>query len=711
MSLIDQNLVIGIFRGFTQAGLEFHADLVLPYRPDYHQIPMHGQFVVVELEHNTEAVLGRITSILSEGRLTSPSGEDYSIRAIAEQRQIPKDLKEQYLRYRVNIRVLGVLREADRKVIFAPSQRRLPHVGSRVAFLSADLLKEVSGHNVAGADLGFYALGEFVYGGGDKRCDTQPWMRQVEPAIISKFPIDQLVSRRTFVFARAGFGKSNLVKLLFSLLYEKDSPTVTKRGDRRVPVGTVIFDLDGEYFWPDDKNRPGLCDVKHLQDKLVVFTDRESPSGFYGSFVAGGMKLDIRRFRPSDVISIALSPEKQDQQNVRKLKGLNDRDWGRLVDEIYRNRNGADPGLLKQLLHLEDSQEAEMVAARANMTAIVTMLHDPSSLMLDTLLGALRRGYICVIDVSKLRGTAALVLSGLILRRIFNHNQEQFTRAQPESIPCIAVLEEAQTVLGNTSGASDTPYVEWVKEGRKYDLGAVLVTQQPGSISQEILSQGDNWFVFHLLSAGDLTALHRANGHFSEDILTSLLNEPIPGNAIFWSSAGGKTYPVPTRVLLFEHLYKPEDPKYLRPAVETSARKLAAEIRARIGAQPPIPAPVAPVAVPTDEPEQVEQPVDILSNVKENAIQRAGQNGELLRRIREVGIPWRGVLEELKKQLPEDYDDRDRLANELVPEFLNRSFGEKGWKTDRRPSKSKRGAMTVWVLAVDHEADGGAEKD
>src|SRR2546425_11784325 len=61
-----------------------------------------------------------------------------------------------------------------------------------------------------------------------------------------------MVSRRSFVFARAGFGKSNLNKLLFSTLY-KATPTVRKRGDRDVPVGTVIFDPDGEYFWPDDK--------------------------------------------------------------------------------------------------------------------------------------------------------------------------------------------------------------------------------------------------------------------------------------------------------------------------------------------------------------------------------------------------------------------------------------------------------------------------
>jgi hypothetical protein len=97
------------------------------------------------------------------------------------------------------------------------------------------------------------------------------------------------VSRRSFVLARAGFGKSNLNKLLFSTLY-KTTPTVRKRGDRDVPVGTVIFDPDGEYFRPDDKGRPGPCDVPWLVDNLVVFTSRKSQSAFYQSFVAGGIR-------------------------------------------------------------------------------------------------------------------------------------------------------------------------------------------------------------------------------------------------------------------------------------------------------------------------------------------------------------------------------------------------------------------------------------
>ena len=116
--------------------------------------------------------------------------------------------------------------------------------------------------------------------------------------------------RRSLIFARAGFGKSNLNKLLFSTLYS-GRPSVIKRDNREVPVGTIIFDPDGEYFWLDDKGRPGLCDVPALENQIVVFTSREAPSGFYGSFVASGVRLDIRRFSPADVISIALSVDKQ----------------------------------------------------------------------------------------------------------------------------------------------------------------------------------------------------------------------------------------------------------------------------------------------------------------------------------------------------------------------------------------------------------------
>ena len=129
-----------------------------------------------------------------------------------------------------------------------------------------------------------------------------------------------------------------------------------------------------------------------------------------------------------------------------------------------------------------------------------------------------------------------------------------------------------------------------MKEGRKYGLGAVLVTQQPGSIPAELLSQGDNFFVFHLLSAGDLAALKRANAHFSDDLLATLLNEPLVGHGIFWSSAAGtdrgaRPYPLPIRVLSFEAENRVlRDPAYDGDAVDCYASRLRATFRSALAA-------------------------------------------------------------------------------------------------------------------------------
>jgi len=486
---------VGIFRGFQQGGLEFRADLVLPYKNEFENIPMHGQFLLVQLGTPDEAVLGRITSFSSEGKLSFGDGEEFNLRAAREDREVPEELREQYLKYRVNMRVLGVLRTHGGKLNFVSSHRRLPHVGSKVAFPTDDVMREIAGHNIDGATIGHLAFGEYIYAAAENKDDLPEWTQIVSPEIKVNFPIESLVSRRSFIFARAGFGKSNLNKLLFSELY-KNTPQVTKRGGKKAPVGTVIFDPDGEYFWPDDKGRPGLCDVPALEDKLVVFTERKNPSAFYQSFVAGGTKLDIRWLHPSDVVSIALSPDRQEQQNVRKLRGLPKHRWEELVDLIDDTNNQAPLEDICRLLDLTDSQEAEALAARGNMTTIVRMLHDKSSQLMDILIHSLSMGKLCVVDVSQMRGSQSLILSGLILRRIFDRNQREFTAAEPKTIPTIAVVEEAQSVLREKAAAAE-PYITWVKEGRKYDLGALLITQQPGSIPVEILSQGDNWLYQH----------------------------------------------------------------------------------------------------------------------------------------------------------------------------------------------------------------------
>jgi hypothetical protein len=711
LDLFPDEEIVGVFRGFKEGGLEFHADLVLPYRNDFQSQPMHGQFLLVQLESPNEAVLGRITALSSEGKLSSPSGEEFNIRAVREHREVPDDLREEYLKYRVNIRVLGVLRCNGSGMTFVPSHRRLPHVGSRVAFPSGDVLRAIAGHNDDGAPIGYFALGEYIYAGRNaaqrsRALQVQPWMQFKEPAVEIKFSVSNLVSRRSFVFARAGFGKSNLVKLLFSRLYEGD-PMVVKAGGRHVPVGSIIFDPDGEYFWPDDKGRPGLADVPALTDKLVVFTERHNSSQYYQSFVAGGIKLDIRRLKPADVIAIALGPDRQDQQNVRKLAGLAESRWEKLVDLIYRHKNQASTGEIADLLDLDaNKQDMEAIAARSNMSRIVSMLHDPSSQLMDMLLAALGEGKLCVVDVSQMRGGQAMVLSGLILRKIFDHNQEEFTKADSRTIPTIAVIEEAQAVL-NERATSAEPFITWVKEGRKYDLGSLMITQQPGSIPTEILSQGDNWFIFHLLSAADLMNLKKANSHFSDDLLSVLLNEPIQGQGVYWSSVQSTIYPLSVRVFSFESMYPAIDAETrTAAAADTFASRIRARFdaelqrvraplvagvngRATRGAATPGPGLFDEFDVDSEEEVQTE---DVKATYERAAIEALRADAALRAKVEgQNGAAWGTIQAVLRDTLPTTLLDteRNQLAYNLVPKALNEFYGpqDTGWHTFRNPER------------------------
>ncbi len=550
--LFADSEVFGTFKGFNEKGLEFAAEIISPYDASMLERPQLGQFLLIELGSQEEAALGRITRFVPAGLLAGPEGEDYVNTMQRRQNPVPEDLKRQRLKYRVQVKLLGAVRVDNAKVVYVPSQRRLPHLGARVALPSGSVLQELCRLSRGTTELGDYVLGEFVYGGGGTVLDD-PTFRPLDPKLVVTFDVRRLVSRRSVVFARAGYGKSNLMKYLLAELYREAPKT-----DSGIDVGTLIFDADGEYFWPDRvKGRPGLCDVPHLRDRVVAFTNRQPPSPYYESWKVGGVKLDIRDLRPRDVIGIALAPERQEQQNVLKLKSLTDANWRTLVDLIEtRGLQATDPEI-GQCLGYQGVQiqtaAAEIGAARSNMFGVVKLLHDPNSALLGGAIQALRTGLIVVVDISLLSSAAGRMLSGLMLRRIFSHNQENFTGGQ-SVIPVITVLEEAQSVLGRQLEES-SPFVEWVKEGRKYDLGAILITQQPGSIAPEILSQADNWFCFHLLSEGDAGTLGKYNSHFSDDVLAHLIAEPIPGNCFMWS-APHQPFVLSVRIRNFEALYR-----------------------------------------------------------------------------------------------------------------------------------------------------------
>ena len=548
LELFAKSLLWGAFKGFAEKGFEFAADIITPYNSSMQDRPQLGQFLLIQLGTPEEASLGRITKFIPSGLLATVEGEDYINTMQERDQEVPEELKCAKLKYKVQIKLLGAVKIVKEKIVYVPSQRRLPHLGAKVSLPSDDVLKELCQLSGGETDLGDYVLGEFIYSNKNVKNDPESIFRYINPSLQVNFNINNLVAKRSVVFARAGYGKSNLIKYLISELYKNGVPKI----DNKRNVGVLIFDADGEYFWPDNKGRPGLFDVEHLREHIVVFTSRPPINKYYGSCKADNVKIDIRKFPARDVIGISISKDRQDQQNIIKLKSLSSDKWSDLVDLIAKDGLGADDAKISKLIgYNSDGSSAEISAAKSNMYNVVTHLHDPNNQLLNGTIEALIKGCCVIVDISMLSSSAGHNIAGLLMRQIFNYNQEHFTGES--QIPVISIIEEAQSVLGKNLEES-SPFVEWVKEGRKYDLGAILVTQQPGSMASELLSQADNWFCFHLLSEGDASVLGKYNSHYSHDILAHLIGEPIQGNCYMWS-APKQPFVLPVRIRSFEELY------------------------------------------------------------------------------------------------------------------------------------------------------------
>jgi Helicase HerA, central domain len=523
-------LDIGTFKGFAESGLEFTAEIVSPFQSDYR--PNIGEFIVVSLTRET-VILGRITRFFPMGVLSSWEGEEYLAEMRRRNREIPEDLKDTKLRYTVNVKLLGGIEAGKGEFLYHPSIRQLPHLGAKVGTLSDEALEFVctlgigERHNVP---IGHYVIGEMTYDGCGGRKEV-PVM----------FDLHRLVARRTYVFARAGYGKSNLIKLLTARLYEQEQPG-----------GMVIFDPEGEYAFRDQRGRPGLADVPHLADKLVVYTNRRVAPP-YDRWVVGRVKLNLCDLRPAEVVGQCVAEGKQETVFANVLRGLDSTQWTDVIRLLEADGYRADEQRLAQATGYKQRSRDDVVigAIKNNLTSVVYTLHSGESDLVRSLRGHLAKGRIVVIDISLLSSANGYRVAGLILNELFHRNQENFIAgSEGDVIPTIAVLEEAQSFL--PKGVSDaSPFVAWVKEGRKYQLGAILVTQQPGSIAPELLSQGDNFFAFHLLSVGDLKSLQEHNAHYSNDVLAAILNEPIKGNAYLWS-APDQPFVLPARVHNFE---------------------------------------------------------------------------------------------------------------------------------------------------------------
>ena len=510
----DDN-VIGIFMGLESSSNEYIAWLMAPYRPDF-AIEI-GNLLLIQ--NVNDDIVARVMDYTPRGEFTSSMGEKW-LNEIASQGAIDavgQDIKRSKVSYRVRVKVLGSLSKDG----FVPGLKRIPQITSKVRHPDGSELKRIIECAMTEQESGVH-IGDY----------------DLDGSIGISFDQSELNSKRTFIFARAGYGKSNLMKVICSEWKSENG-------------GLLVFDQEGEYAITDRKGRPGIMDKR----AAILATNQVMPPGLQNVYPR--VKLNLAELPHQLVVPILVDPSKYPTMFFGKLMAMDNSSWPKLVKLLKDKGWGADHDAVKRIVlgvgqdqASNSKDDVEMKAILNNLVPPIRTLHDESSHLVRIVKNALKEGHVFILDISRLDSKTAKLTSSLIVENIFSENRENFIKYGGNAlIKATFVLEEAHNVLSGPQNAPST-FTELAKEGRKYSLGGIFITQQPGSIPTQIVSQGDNFFVFHLLSKTDLNSLAKANAHYSDDIITQILSEPIRGKSYMWTSH--QPFVIPVRVVNFE---------------------------------------------------------------------------------------------------------------------------------------------------------------
>jgi hypothetical protein len=159
-----------------------------------------------------------------------------------------------------------------------------------------------------------------------------------------------------------------------------------------------------------------------------------------------------------------------------------------------------------------------------------------------------------IVDLSGVPNEVAGVSSAVIARTLFNLKIWQ-TQPERESDPVLLVCEEAHRYVPNRGEAQYEAAQEAIrriaKEGRKYGVGLLLVSQRPSEVEATVLSQCNSWIVLRITNDADREHV-RSILPDSMSGLTKMLSGLRRQEAIFV----GQAAMLPSRILIRD--LKPE---------------------------------------------------------------------------------------------------------------------------------------------------------
>lgn len=280
-------------------------------------------------------------------------------------------------------------------------------------------------------------------------------------------PGKEVLSHHVLIPASTGKGKSNLMSCILWDVLEKDY------------AGMLVLDPHDEYY---GRNNLGLKDHP-AASRVSYYTPVKPPAG------ARSLKININKLKPDHFQgAIGLTdPQRQCLQVYYKKFGQN---W------IY--------SLLKEeRIENVKFHEDTMAVVKRKLISLLGIDFDDGTIttqgIFDAVAGEntiseicqdLEQGKMVIIDTSYFSGAVEILIGSLVTNEIFDRYKYYKRIGQLDDKPVVSVvLEEALRVLGkNVLEQGSNVFDTIAREGRKFKVGLIAITQLPSEIPKPILA-------------------------------------------------------------------------------------------------------------------------------------------------------------------------------------------------------------------------------
>ncbi|HIG98772.1 TPA: ATP-binding protein [Candidatus Woesearchaeota archaeon] len=295
---------------------------------------------------------------------------------------------------------------------------------------------------------------------------------------------EKALSHHILIAAQTGKGKSNLASCMLWGLAAGDY------------AGVLVLDPHDEYY---GRNRIGVKDFPD-RNKIVYYTPINPPHG------ARTLKINIRHVRPSHFTGVVNWTDAQ-----REALGYYSKRYGnRWIEEIMTGElpenfhEGTIAVLRRRLASLLDF-EAKSGTIYCNGVFDL----EAGSSTINDVLDDLEHSRVVIIDTSSFTGQVELLLGSMFASEILKRHRHYKRDGLLDSKPVVSILvEEAPRVLGkDVVEKGGNVFLSIAREGRKFKVGLVAITQLPSLIPKEILANINTKIILGMEMAPERAAL------------------------------------------------------------------------------------------------------------------------------------------------------------------------------------------------------------